>query len=397
MKKIYLFVLFLFLFHWVSAQQWVKTNYYDIHNLTLTGMVSLADTIVLVGSEGTCYSTDNGMDWQITNTNIWLCGVVNNNDTLYNVAYPPSIGAQYSVFPTQQWLSLNHGFPANHSGFTSIFSDDNNVYIGYWGYVYKLNKQLMQWDTLGTRIFGINNSQIRSIYSNTDYLFANGAARYSFASHLWSIDSTGFGTNFAEKIDGFGNVIIAINSGYKLYITKNNGDLWLHSFGADTLNKDVMVHNGKVYMATGHGIKTSDDTCSTWVSMGLDTLNCTGVYYSNGFIFASTYSNINYRTSLYRFDIENHTGINTQQQTDFRIYPNPANDYLYVEQGIEMNIPVHITISDISGRMISIYNFNNDRNINRFEINTSFLKKGVYFLIIDCKGSAPICKKIVIM
>jgi hypothetical protein len=65
-----------------------------------------------------------------------------------------------------------------------------------------------------------------------------------------------------------------------------------------------------------------------------------------------------------------------------RIYPNPVKDKLYVKNLQSEQKAVGLTISDITGNIITI-DFANDLNNGEMEINVSQLSEGIYILKWD--------------
>ena len=82
------------------------------------------------------------------------------------------------------------------------------------------------------------------------------------------------------------------------------------------------------------------------------------------------------------FTLEINTPINTE---NINIYPNPVLDYLTIESNKEITA---ISIYDINGRLVK-----ENKGLKQFE--TSYLKKGVYFLEIKCFPSKIYFKKII--
>ncbi|WP_179354150.1 T9SS type A sorting domain-containing protein [Winogradskyella vidalii] len=73
---------------------------------------------------------------------------------------------------------------------------------------------------------------------------------------------------------------------------------------------------------------------------------------------------------------------------NFKIYPNPANDYIEIESGAES--VTSITVFDILGEQVLIQEVLND---NRMDISS--LTKGVYFIKIRGDNNSSITKKII--
>ena len=67
---------------------------------------------------------------------------------------------------------------------------------------------------------------------------------------------------------------------------------------------------------------------------------------------------------------------NLIEKQDIRIYPNPVDDYAYVEIGFELKGEAEITLHDMSGRQVQTLKTKNKVT----KINTSVLPQGVYII-----------------
>jgi len=70
------------------------------------------------------------------------------------------------------------------------------------------------------------------------------------------------------------------------------------------------------------------------------------------------------------------------KQTKILVFPNPAQDYIYINFSATRNEPVNIEIFDMMGKSLLNRNFNCDPENNSFEIKTEDLPKGIYFIKI---------------
>ncbi|MDO4728556.1 MAG: T9SS type A sorting domain-containing protein [Bacteroidota bacterium] len=68
-------------------------------------------------------------------------------------------------------------------------------------------------------------------------------------------------------------------------------------------------------------------------------------------------------------------------KSTFSVYPNPASDLINITSS-ESNI-AKITISDINGRVVKSFDFN---NVSETSLNISDLANGVYMLNFDNDG-----------
>ncbi len=80
-------------------------------------------------------------------------------------------------------------------------------------------------------------------------------------------------------------------------------------------------------------------------------------------------------------------------QNEIEIYPNPANNYFYLDIKNSLNTEINIQIYDILGRIV----YNHFENIiSPLKINVENLQKGIYYIDIKQKNKRIITKKIFI-
>ena len=78
------------------------------------------------------------------------------------------------------------------------------------------------------------------------------------------------------------------------------------------------------------------------------------------------------------------TGINEQNENSLMIFPNPFNDKLNIQ--MEKDIPIEITLYDITSRKLLQQQF-----INSISLNTEQLSKGLY--LYEMRDRNGLCKK----
>ncbi|MGI6320106.1 MAG: T9SS type A sorting domain-containing protein [Bacteroidales bacterium] len=80
------------------------------------------------------------------------------------------------------------------------------------------------------------------------------------------------------------------------------------------------------------------------------------------------------------------TGIFQESKSNFKLYPNPSKEYIYVD-GLQNGERYKISIFDNLGRMVySAKTFNE----NRAKIDVSTLKNGIWFLKIETNSSVEV-------
>ena len=85
-------------------------------------------------------------------------------------------------------------------------------------------------------------------------------------------------------------------------------------------------------------------------------------------------------------------GINELATLDFMLYPNPANDVLFIETG-EIIGGFIVNIIDLTGR--TVFTKELSSSTVKLELNVSTLNKGMYLVNLQTE-SATISKRIIL-
>ena len=83
--------------------------------------------------------------------------------------------------------------------------------------------------------------------------------------------------------------------------------------------------------------------------------------------------------------------VDTYGRNDFKIYPNPANDYVTIELNA-INTSSKLEVYDIQGKVILV---NNNINSESIQLNISEFNSGLYFIKVSNSGASEIQKLII--
>ena len=75
------------------------------------------------------------------------------------------------------------------------------------------------------------------------------------------------------------------------------------------------------------------------------------------------------------------TNISNIENSDYQVYPNPCEDILFIDLGVNSNF-TFIEIFDISGRSIYFVETKITEKNHKHSVDISGLKNGIYFLKI---------------
>ena len=83
-------------------------------------------------------------------------------------------------------------------------------------------------------------------------------------------------------------------------------------------------------------------------------------------------------------------GTSEFEETIFKVFPNPFKDILKISS---KDSTLRIVLTDMNGKMIMNKTIKKNINENNFELDLSFLVKGIYLLEIDKRIITKIIKQ----
>lgn len=102
---------------------------------------------------------------------------------------------------------------------------------------------------------------------------------------------------------------------------------------------------------------------------------------------------IGYDTVNIRFVL----GVNSPMQSEFKLYPNPANDKVTLElSNLETTNDVTVILQSIDGRIIQVLKWNGHQSAYTETIDVSALQNGMYIIYIQSKNETR-AERLIIM
>jgi hypothetical protein len=83
--------------------------------------------------------------------------------------------------------------------------------------------------------------------------------------------------------------------------------------------------------------------------------------------------------------------IGTEQLQQIEVYPNPANNTLFVKLNKQPETSIQYHLYDIQGRQLINGNFNEQE----YKIDISYISKGIYFISFTAENQTKTVKKII--
>ena len=402
MKKIFFLWMTL---GWLTAinAQWIEQNSGTTESLGDVFCIS-ADTVVVIGSNGTILRTsDGGNHWNsVTNPATEHLFRVKFIDTQTGFITGLNGTLLKSNDAGQTWQSLNTGTTEGLSALSCVSND--TIYIaGTHGYVSKTTDGGQTWNDIS-----IPNVQDKYII------------RMQF------IGTTGY-------------VVLSDNYNADLFKTTDDGLSWVKMTNYSNVNDFVMLNNNTGYISVSNEIKYTNDGFITESLIGYtsyyfynynldylpsDTLWTVGyggttnnmdnaiVKLNIGTGNSETYSCDLYDKTFYAIDFYNdqtgyvvgighnnqdtyglilknstgdnpENGINDISKDIFSICPNPAKNIVFINLKDDSNhYPVQYRITDMQGKTLTVFKNLQDKEA----VDVSRLTNGIYLIQVQTQG-----------
>lgn len=141
------------------------------------------------------------------------------------------------------------------------------------------------------------------------------------------------------------------------------------------------------------------DTFSTYMAANrpVDSLNSAYVYNNNEWISLNELSLGLIRSSFAIMPVvfDSTTAVNPVELTDkIWLYPNPADQYCWLEFNELFDVPLHVTLYNLQGQIIEEHDYGPYQRSVRIE--TSHLGEGVYLVRADQENSTYVAKLLII-
>ncbi len=318
------------------------------------------------------------------NSNAWeLLGTTNQNGNLFAEIYPPlvvgeQIQAQTEGYVTQQ-ITITNEILQNgiininlEEDLSSDFIRNPRMTILEYAPIITQNPITVQVDAenyTDYTIFTINGEEEEILYSGTP---STNSTTITFEHEgLHNINVRFSNDNHSVEINQYVN--------YQLSTTPENS--YNVSVISDANSIGATVYINKEF------VKTIDNVNEIFsVPAGTNKFNFIKNGYSTHFETTTDETTIN--LSLTATDVED-----IDVQDKILIYPNPANDLIYVNLDNYSNKQIELRLFDAMNRVVKTLT-TNQRIV---QINTSDLTSGVYYISVILDNNQIITKKVVIM
>lgn len=425
MKKIITGILFLSTVAVASAQVWNMTNSQVRGDAYID---TFANRMIAARGEASIWSSTDGTTWSKTDNGLApvyqycasLCLFKYDNALLYTAkrvgpATKPSI---YSSTNGTNWTLVSEITPgantnnSNAPNVTSIFRKGANMVCGTGEGMYYSSDTGLTWaaSTFASDV-SVKSIQRNSIIDLNGTLFASTSRNIIKSTDNGATWSTAFAAPSSTQSYTFSGLIktntglIATFKGSSeggLYRSLDNGATWTRFNGEATMvnimreAQNIFYIKGIAFVvATDKYVYQSNDNGTTWHSIQGTWNNLQGNLINGG---QRPYGFTIFNSKLYSIGND---GIFTSgapgnfpnsvaelNELPVLVYPNPANDEVTVS---DVPVGARISVLDLTGKTIQTTMAENETST----INTSMMKSGMYFILVEsAEGKA--CKKLVV-
>jgi photosystem II stability/assembly factor-like uncharacterized protein len=242
--------------------------------------------------------------------------------------------------------------------------------------IFRTNNYGSDWYSVNT---GLGSNDIRCLCANDSYIFAgtfdSGVYWSGGFEDQWNEMNGGLGDLNITCLETAGDLLIAGTNSDGVYTNFTLNYDWTPSSNGLPANSNIRclhVYNNTIFCGTGEGeIYRSIDFCDSWeeVSDGLIGAPVLALYSFDGYLYAGINAG-----GVWKRPLDQITGLEEINDDNLiKIYPNPAQDYLYIESKSELE---DLTIYNMQGQAI----IRQYPSVSSVKINLQGLPKGVYIL-----------------
>lgn len=375
-----------------------KYNYMRIEQLLPNTQLSTNTTVdltdvyfsdvatgVMTMSDGNCIVTlDSGNTWTVSYTGLSGYAASVSIQPGYWFITGANGSIVYSIDSGLTWLPQYTGTLETFYG--SSFSAPNFGFsVGTNGVIYNYNGTSWAPQTSGI------SSNLNSVFTLGNIAYSvgyNGSILY-YNGTSWATQTSPVSANLnSVYLTGTSTGLAVGDNGYILNYDGNNWNVALS--GVDVNFSGVTASGDSAWAVSNSGIVYwSDDAGMTWMRYSVGTTtDLSGITYvkSGGKAASSSRGYISGKGGDGRAigsDVEDTTTVIRETvlaKNNFLIYPNPAQDIIYLETALDKAESVVIQLRDINGHLVKTITDTEVSGFYREQVDVSALASGVYFV-----------------
>ncbi len=308
---------------------------------------------------GIFLSTDYGTNWTVRNegiNNLHIRTIVINGSKIYAGSFGG--GIFYSTNYGLNWLDINNGLSIFQKKITSIAISDTNIYVGTFrdGVLLSTNNG-SSWNEKKEGMLLFDIYTLKTIGKDIFACTSDGVFLSTNNGSFWAHTSKGLNTGRIFSIAKNDSNIFVGSIGSGIFVSTNYGSSWTSI--NDSLNSKevvaIVVKGSHIFAGTENGVFYSSNNGKLWSKFnnGLTDLNVWSMAIDSIYVYTGTKNGSIFRAKL--SDII--TSVDDKrfgELAKINIFPNPSNDYLFIEiKDSDVNLP-EIQFFDIMGNRIEL-------------------------------------------
>jgi photosystem II stability/assembly factor-like uncharacterized protein len=363
---------------------WSEDNKGMVSSL-IRSMTVVGDKLI-ANDEQSVYKSDSNGEWiDISpNVNYELFGSVNSmSDTIFlsveydTVVWPIDLPfIMYSADFGETWEHLLNAVPSAGDDPYNIYCDSGNLYVYEDGFFYMTDDLGVTWTNLNSP------SHVNDFVVFNSILFVatsgNGQIYKRDSAGNWSLTNAGLPPNQCSDLAFCEDAIFTYVSGQGMYVSRDFGDNWSYAGNGLDVSWGIrdFAHYGKhLFVVSENGAFFTSNYGQDWWACNdnLKSLNTSSIKILNDTLFVGTYGNGVWKRAIDEINLS--AGKLNNHDLNLTIYPNPASDWLMIENndyGFE-----HVRIIDLLGKQVL------SENVQSNQINIQHLPNGIYVLYLN--------------
>lgn len=347
-------------------------------------------------SRGLYYSTNNGLNWNYSISNMGsVMSVIKKDSILFAGFYGLNKGVYFSADSGKTWFQTS----LNNQNIVFLTNIDDIIYAGAsspsLGIYYSSNNGISWIQN------SLNNQSVYSILNYNNILFAgtiiNGIYKSTNNGSNWN--QTSLNNRSVLSFAFMGTKLFAGTVDYGIFISNDSGNNWIQSSLNNYQTNTILINGEYIFAGTSvYGVHVSQDSGNSWIprNEGLFLgLIVRDLHISENYIYTASNNGIYRRTLSELTSVKNHNlPVNNSL---FPNYPNPFNPVTNIKFRISVSGYVILKIYDINGKLVEVLvNEKLKTGFYNYSWNAFSYSSGVYFYRIETEGFTDTKKMILV-
>lgn len=370
-----------------------------IRSLTVTNQSVIAnneDKVFILDSNGNWSDISPNVNYDLFGSvssmidTIFLSVNYHTNTWPYNIPF-----IMYSPDNGTTWHDLVNPVPYAGDDSYRIYCENARLYAREDDKLYYTDDLGINWTDLSLPSQYCNYIYDFAVYNSQPFAAACGKGQLLKLDNInnWVLSNNGLPTDRGPTDIAYcDSALFAYISVHGMYVSFDNGDSW--SYANNGLNtdrgiRDFAPYGRHLFVSTENGVFVTSNYGQNWYECndGLTNLNTSSIKILNDTLYVGTNGKGVWKRAIE--DINLYVSENENNSLDFKIYPNPANEFLKIETSSYETL--EIQIFDIMGRITFSKAVEKDEIIDIRNI-----QNGTYLITLKSKRNIKTSKLIIL-